>query len=99
MRFFGLARPIARYLERLASHDLALRSLVAYARCVFARLEPLAPAGSRGFRRGDLVRRMVGDVDALQGLYVRAVGPVLVRSPRRPSSASSPRRSCSRRPG
>ena len=45
---------------------------------MFARIEPLAPAGLEGFRRGDLVRRMVGDIDALQGLYVRAVGPVLV---------------------
>jgi thiol reductant ABC exporter CydC subunit len=78
VRFFGLARPIARYLERLASHDLALRSLVHVRTVVFARIEPLAPAGLEGFRRGDLVRRMVGDVDALQGLYVRALGPVLV---------------------
>ena len=78
VRFFGLARPIARYLERLASHDLALRSLVRVRAVVFARIEPLAPAGLEGFRRGDLVRRMVGDIDALQGLYVRAVGPVLV---------------------
>ena len=78
VRFFGVARPIARYLERLASHDLALRSLVRVRAVVFARIEPLAPAGLEGFRRGDLVRRMVGDIDALQGLYVRAVGPVLV---------------------
>ena len=78
VRFFGVARPIARYLERLASHDLALRSLVHVRAVVFARIEPLAPAGLEGFRRGDLVRRMVGDIDALQGLYVRAVGPVLV---------------------
>src|SRR6185295_2686294 len=27
VRFFGLARPLARYLERIASHDVALRAL------------------------------------------------------------------------
>ena len=41
----------------------------------YARIEPLAPAQLEGFRRGDLVSRMVGDVDALQGLYLRGIGP------------------------
>src|SRR3954451_18502000 len=44
VRFFGLARPIARYLERLASHDLALRVLVRARTRVYERIEPLAPA-------------------------------------------------------
>ena len=78
VRFFGLARPIARYLERLASHDLALRALVRIRARFFARIEPLAPAELGAFRRGDLLSRMVGDVDALQGLYLRGIGPPLV---------------------
>ena len=45
------------------------------ARAFYARIEPLAPAQLEGFRRGDLVSRMVGDVDALQGLYLRGIGP------------------------
>jgi len=78
VRFFGLGRPLARYLERLASHDVALRSL-ARIRCRFyERIEPLAPAQLEGYRRGDLLTRMVGDVDALQGLYLRGLGPPLV---------------------
>ena len=75
VRFFGLARPLARYLDRLLSHDLALRSLAQIRSRFYARIEPLAPAQLEGFRRGDLVSRMVGDVDALQGLYLRGVGP------------------------
>jgi ATP-binding cassette, subfamily C, bacterial CydC len=75
VRFFGLSRPLARYLDRLASHDLALRSLGRIRARFFARIEPLAPAQLEGFRRGDLVSRMVGDVDALQGLYLRGIGP------------------------
>jgi thiol reductant ABC exporter CydC subunit len=78
VRFFGLARPIARYLERLASHDLALRSLARIRARFYARIEPLAPAELDAYRRGDLLSRMVGEVDTLQGLYLRGVGPPLV---------------------
>ncbi len=75
VRFFGLSRPLARYLDRLVSHDLTLRSLGRIRARFYARIEPLAPAQLEGFRRGDLVSRMVGDVDALQGLYLRGIGP------------------------
>jgi ATP-binding cassette, subfamily C, bacterial CydC len=78
VRFFGLARPLARYLERLASHDLALRALVRVRSRFYERIEPLAPAELDSYRRGDLLTRMVRDVDELQGLYVRGVGPPLV---------------------
>jgi ATP-binding cassette subfamily C protein CydC len=78
VRFLALARPLARYLERLASHDLALRALGRIRSSVYARIEPLAPAELDAFRRGDLVNRLVGDVDALQGLYLRGIAPPLV---------------------
>ncbi len=78
VRFFGLSRPLARYAERLASHDLALRTLGKIRARVYAGIEPLAPAELTEFRRGDLLTRMVGDVDALQGLYLRGIGPPLV---------------------
>jgi ATP-binding cassette, subfamily C, bacterial CydC len=78
VRFFGLARPVTRYLERLASHDLALRVLARVRVRVYRRIEPLAPAQLEGYRDGDLLARMVADVDALQGLHLRAVGPPLV---------------------
>jgi thiol reductant ABC exporter CydC subunit len=78
VRFFGLARPVARYFERLASHDHALRSLGRIRGRFYARIEPLAPTELESFRRGELLGRMVDDVDALQGLFVRALGPPLV---------------------
>ena len=78
VRFLALARPLARYLERLASHDLALRALGRIRANIYERIEPLAPAELDAFRRGDLVSRMVGDVDALQGLYLRGLGPPVV---------------------
>ena len=78
VRFFGLARPLARYLERLASHDVALRSLARLRTHVYERVEPLAPAQLAGDRRGDVLARVVADVDGLQNLRLRVVGPALV---------------------
>lgn len=78
VRFFGLTRPLTRYLERLASHDLALRVLGRVRVRVYSAIEPLAPAQLVGYRHGDLLARMVADVDALQNLHLRAVGPPLV---------------------
>jgi len=78
VRALGLARPLARYLDRLLSHDIAFRALGQTRVRFFERIEPLAPAQLDGYRRGDLLARMVGDVDALQGLYLRGLGPPLV---------------------
>jgi thiol reductant ABC exporter CydC subunit len=78
VRFFGIARPLARYLERLVSHDAALRALGRIRSRFYERIEPLAPAQLEEYRSGELLGRMVGDVDALQSLYVRGFGPPLV---------------------
>jgi ATP-binding cassette, subfamily C, bacterial CydC len=78
VRFFGLARPIARYFERLASHDVALRSLGRARARVYESVEPLAPAQLEDDRRGDLLSRFVADVDSLQNLYLRGLEPPLV---------------------
>jgi ATP-binding cassette subfamily C protein CydC len=78
VRFFALARPLARYLERLVSHDDALRALGRIRERFYERIEPLAPAQLDGYRRGELLGRMVGDVDSLQSLYLRGLVPPLV---------------------
>jgi thiol reductant ABC exporter CydC subunit len=78
VRFFGLSRPLARYLERLFSHDLAFRVLARARVRFYERIEPLAPAELDEYRKGDLVSRMVADADALQSLYLRGLGPPLV---------------------
>jgi thiol reductant ABC exporter CydC subunit len=78
VRFFGVGRPVVRYLERLASHDVALRVLGGVRATFYARIEPLAPAQLSAYRTGDLVSRMVADVDALQNLYLRGLEPPVV---------------------
>jgi thiol reductant ABC exporter CydC subunit len=78
VRFFALGRPLARYLERLSSHDVALRGLGSARSRVYERIEPLAPAELAAFRRGDLLTRLVADVDVLQNLTLRALSPAVV---------------------
>ncbi|MGH9083260.1 MAG: thiol reductant ABC exporter subunit CydC, partial [Acidimicrobiales bacterium] len=67
-----------RYGERLVAHDAAFRSLARWRVWLYDRLEPLAPAGLRSWRSGDLLTRLTDDVDTLQDLYVRAILPVAV---------------------
>ena len=78
VRFFGLGRPILRYTERVASHDVALRVLGGVRAAVYERIEPLAPAQLDCYRRGELLSRAVADVDAIQNLYLRGLGPPIV---------------------
>jgi thiol reductant ABC exporter CydC subunit len=78
VQFFGIGRPVLRYLERLASHDMTLRVLGGLRTRFFERIEPLAPAELDAYRKGDLLSRMVADVDALQNLYLRGLEPPLV---------------------
>ncbi|WP_344617610.1 amino acid ABC transporter ATP-binding/permease protein [Dactylosporangium salmoneum] len=78
VRAFGIGRGVLRYAERLAGHDAALRMLGALRVRVFRRLVPLAPAGLRGFRRGDVAVRLAADVDAVVDLVVRVFLPIAV---------------------
>lgn len=74
VRAVGFVRAGLRYGERLASHDLALRALARLRGAFCAALVPLVPSGLRT-GRADLLSRFVQDVDTLQQLYVRALGP------------------------
>lgn len=78
VRFFGIARALLRYAERLVSHDLAFRTLADLRTRFFRRLVPLVPGGVPGLGRGELLSRFVADVDRLQDLYLRGIGPPLV---------------------
>ncbi|MFE7635940.1 thiol reductant ABC exporter subunit CydD [Kitasatospora sp. NPDC057518] len=71
VRAFGIGRSVFRYAERLVSHDAVLRTLGTLRAAVYRRLSALAPAGLPAFRRGDLLSRLVADVDAVQDHYLR----------------------------
>ncbi len=72
-RALGVLRGVTRYLERLVTHDAALRTLADARARVYARLAHTEPV--RRFRSGDLVTRLVSDTDATQDLLVRGLAP------------------------
>jgi len=78
VRFFGLSRAVFRYLERLASHTVTFKLLSTLRVWFYAQLEPLIPSGLEDFQSGDLLSRIMADVDVLQEFYVRVVGPTIV---------------------
>ena len=77
VRAFGIGRGVFRYAERLVSHDAAFRALSRLRLAVYERLAVVAPAGVPAYRRGDLLERLVRDVDATQDLPLRVLVPYL----------------------
>ena len=77
VRFFGISRGIFRYLERLVSHNVTFRLLARLRVWFYEKLEPLAPARLMEYRSGDLLARVIGDVETLENFYVRVVSPSL----------------------
>ncbi len=77
VRFFGLARGLFRYLERLSSHSVNFRLLARLRVWFYRELEPLAPARLMHYRGGDLLQRAMGDIEVLENFYVRVVAPPL----------------------
>lgn len=76
VRLFGLARPVLRYVERLRSHDTALRMLAERRVQVYDAVVPLTP-GRLGRRRGDVLASIVDDVDSVVDRELRVRLPVL----------------------
>jgi ATP-binding cassette, subfamily C, bacterial CydCD len=78
VRAFGVARGVFRYLERYVSHDVAFRILARMRVWFYQALEPLAPARLIHYRSGDLLSRVIADINTLENFYLRAVSPPLV---------------------
>ena len=77
VRALSVGRGVLRYLERLFSHDVAFRVLADVRVAIYTKLERLAPAGLAAFRSGDMLARLVSDVDATQDLFIRGIAPPL----------------------
>ncbi|MFG2503212.1 thiol reductant ABC exporter subunit CydC [Streptomyces sp. NPDC048441] len=76
VRALALGRGALRYTDRLLGHDGVLRAVAGFRTRVYEGLVPLAPAGTPAFRSGDLLTRLVDDVDAAQDLLLRVLIPV-----------------------
>lgn len=77
VRAGAIIRTLGRYCERLVSHDATFRVLEHLRVTTFSKLIPLSPAGLARFRQGELLNRMVADVDTLDHLYLRVISPVV----------------------
>jgi thiol reductant ABC exporter CydC subunit len=78
VRFFGITRGAFRYLERYVSHDVTFRLLARFRVWFYSALEPLAPARLMEYRSGDLLARIVADVETLENFYLRVIAPPAV---------------------
>lgn len=77
VRGAAITRTAGRYFERLVSHDATFRVLQHLRVFTFSKLLPLSPAGLARFRQGDLLNRLVADVDTLDHLYLRVISPLV----------------------
>ncbi len=77
VRGAAIIRTAGRYFERLVSHDATFRVLQHLRVCTFSKLLPLSPAGLARFRQGELLNRVVADVDTLDHLYLRVISPLI----------------------
>jgi ATP-binding cassette, subfamily C, bacterial CydCD len=77
VRFFGISRGVFRYLERLVSHNVTFRLLARLRVWFYEKLERLAPARLMEYRSGDLLTRVISDVETLENFYVRVISPSL----------------------
>ena len=78
VRFMGVLRAVSRYGERLGAHNVTFRSLAQLRTFVYSRLEPLAPARLLAYRSGDVLTRLVADIEELQHIYLRVISPFIV---------------------
>lgn len=78
LKLFTVIRAFARYAERYYSHKATFTILSNVRTYFFTKLEPLAPALFQRFRSGDLLARVVGDVESLQNFFLRVYYPPIV---------------------
>ena len=78
VRLFAIGRTLARYAERIVTHDVTFRILQSLRSWFYLRLEPLAPARLMMLRSADILNRIVADIDALDNLYLRVLSPSIV---------------------
>ena len=78
VRALGISRGVFRYLERLSTHDTALRGMTSARTRLYERLASGNRAAAVTLRRGDLMARAGSDVDVLGDVVIRAVVPICV---------------------
>ncbi|MDN0005382.1 cysteine/glutathione ABC transporter ATP-binding protein/permease CydC [Providencia stuartii] len=76
VRGAAIFRTAGRYAERLVSHDATFRVLAHLRVFAFSKILPLSPGGISRFRQGEILNRLVADVETLDHLYLRVLSPI-----------------------
>ncbi|GIU22769.1 cysteine/glutathione ABC transporter ATP-binding protein/permease CydC [Shewanella hafniensis] len=76
VRFLSIARTASRYGERLATHEATFKLLTELRVWAWQKLLPLSAKNLQGLRRGDMLNRLVADIDTLDHLYLRLLTPM-----------------------
>ncbi|QLB12895.1 ATP-binding cassette subfamily C protein CydC [Bisgaardia hudsonensis] len=77
VRGFAIGRTVARYFEKIVTHDATFRILAKLRVQVFSKIIPLSPSVLNRYRNTDLLNRLVADVDTLDNLYLRLIAPFI----------------------
>ncbi len=77
VRFFSSLRILARYGERVVTHEVTFKTLSHLRVALYSVLEPLAPSHLIRYHSGEILNRMVSDVDTLDQLYIRIITPLV----------------------
>ena len=78
VQVMGVVRAASRYTERLVSHNTTFRLLARLRVWAYRCTEPQAPAHLLAHRSGDMLTRLVADIEELQNFYLRVVSPIIV---------------------
>ncbi len=78
VKLLGLVRAASRYGERLYSHRATFSLLSRLRTTFFSRLLPLSPQWLNQQRSGDLLAKIVGDVESLQFYFLRVAYPPII---------------------
>ena len=78
VRFFGIAKPVFHYLERLTSHNTVLKILAEMRVKLYNMLEPQALRIRSRYQTGDLIGTLADDIEHLQDAYIRTIFPTIV---------------------
>lgn len=77
VRFFAISRAVLRYTERFITHRTTFQILTHLRTWFYEAIEPLAPARLWEYRSGDLLARIMADMETLENFYIRAIVPPL----------------------
>lgn len=77
VRILSIMRTVSRYCERLATHEATFRLLTQLRVWVWRKVLPLSAQNMQDLRPGELLNRLVSDIDTLDHIYLKLITPMV----------------------